>query len=223
MIKNIRPNQVMQLVNPSEEPCWFQIPSRGGLITLESIILVSLMKIFKVRKVFEFGTYLGFTTRLFVENLNNSTESLVVTLDLDQGSLSGIDFHPSDKILALESTNNIKKEYAFSSNAKKVSQIYMNSLDFNSKKYSNFFDMVFVDANHELNYAKHDTENAFNMIKDKACIVWHDYGNPDFPDLTKYLNDLAHEKSIFHVEETMMCFYAKNLDIPSSKGKKPKN
>ena len=176
-IKHVRPNQVMQLVEKGEESCWFQIPSRGGLMTIESIILISLIKIFKAKKVFEFGTFKGFTTRLFVENIIDSKESMVVTLDLD--NLQDVEFHPTDKILAKQSISS-QREYSFSSKASKVKQIYMNSLNFTTKGYQNLFDIVFVDANHELKYAKYDTENAFDMIKDKGCVVWHDYMNPNF-------------------------------------------
>lgn len=43
-----------------------------------------------------------------------------------------------------------------------------------------------------------------------SCIAWHDYGNPNYPDNTNYLNNLSEELSIFHVEETMVCFCLKN-------------
>ena len=29
---NIRPNQILQIVDKNNEACWFQIPSRGGVV-----------------------------------------------------------------------------------------------------------------------------------------------------------------------------------------------
>jgi hypothetical protein len=32
--------------------------------------------------------------------------------------------------------------------------------------------------------------------------MWHDYRNPEYPELTHYLDGLATEQNIFHIEDT---------------------
>lgn len=46
-----------------------------------------------------------------------------------------------------------------------------------------------------------------------SCIVWHDYGNPEFPELTAYIENLATTKQIYHVENTMLAFYLNGKEV----------
>ena len=181
---SIRPNQLFQLLNQSDEPIWFQIPNRGGLMTLESLILVSLIKIINAKNVFEFGTYEGFTTRLMIENLPKS--GTVTTIDID--SVDGVIFEGVDEKLAKKSLESIR-EYSFSNRRGQVEQIIMNTMEFSIDGREGKFDMVFVDANHHVKYAERDTENSFKLIGEKGCIVWHDYKNPNYPSLTDFLDN----------------------------------
>ena len=52
------------------------------------------------------------------------------------------------------------------------------------------------------------------QIDPLSCLAWHDYENPSYPDLTRYLKNLSNQLPMYHVEETMICFYLKNA--PSS-------
>ena len=74
--------------------------------------------------------------------------------------------------------------------------------------------MIFVDGGHDLRTLKSDTENSFKMIPDDrmACISWHDYGSEVYPQVTEYLEELSNEYEIYHVEDTMICFYLANKD-----------
>ena len=75
--------------------------------------------------------------------------------------------------------------------------------------------MIFIDGNHEVNYVKKDTENALKMISEApSCIAWHDYGNPQFPELKSYIDDLAKIYKIYHVENTMIAFHLRGRDVP---------
>lgn len=96
-------------------------------------------------------------------------------------------------------------------------------MEFSAAGYEKKFDMIFVDANHKVEYARHDTENAFKMVRDGGCIAWHDYENPQFPEVTQYLHDLSVDEPIYHVEDTMLCFYLPGVRIPNSIGRQPSN
>ncbi|MBV5272513.1 MAG: class I SAM-dependent methyltransferase, partial [Lamprocystis purpurea] len=146
---------------------------------------------------------MGFTTRLFLENIDTDGK-IVTTIDLP--SVSDVFFQGHDEELARKSLCS-EREYLCSAKSEQVEQILIDSMKFETAGYEEKFDFVFVDANHKLEYVKQDTENAFKMLTSNGCIAWHDYGNPQFPELKQYLKDLSVDKPIYHVEETMLCFY----------------
>ena len=95
-----------------------------------------------------------------------------------------------------------------------VNQILQDCLTFDENKYLNKFQFIFVDGNHEVNYAKSDTEKSFKMLSHSpSCIVWHDYGNPEFPELTAHIENIATTKQIYHVENTMLAFYLNGKEV----------
>jgi hypothetical protein len=56
------------------------------------------------------------------------------------------------------------------------------------------------------------------MLADSpSCIIWHDYGNREFPQLTQYLDDLASDMTLYHVEGTMLVFHLKGVEVPVRK------
>ncbi len=54
------------------------------------------------------------------------------------------------------------------------------------------YDMIFIDAGHEYENVKHDSELAYSM-KPKL-IMWHDY--PNEPGVKKYIDEVKEEKNI---------------------------
>ena len=215
-IEHIRPYQVLRIEDRFEEEIKFFMPQAqgaGSTSTIESILLIKLMRIVDASYIFEFGTYKGLTTRLLLENIpeKNITTERIFTLDLDD--LEGVNFQGTDINLANEVLN-YKRKYTTSKNKHLVKQILQDCLTFNENKYLNKFQFIFVDGNHEVNYAKSDTEKSFKMLSDSpSCIVWHDYGNPEFPELTAYIENLATTKKIYHVENTMLAFYLTGKEV----------
>jgi len=209
-IKHIRPYQVLRIEDGFFEEIKFFMPQArgaGSTSTIESILLIKLMRIVDASYIFEFGTYKGLTTRLLLENLpdKNITSERVFTLDLDD--LEGVKFQGTDINLANEVLN-YKRKYLTSKSKHLVKQIFEDCLTFDERQYLNKFQFIFVDGNHEIDYVKSDTEKSFKMLSNSpSCIVWHDYGNPEFPELTAYIQNLATTKQIYHIEDTMIAFY----------------
>jgi len=215
-IQHIRPYQVRGIEDEFEEDIKFFMPQTqaiGSTSVIESILLIKLMRIVDASYIFEFGTYKGLTTRLLLENLpfkKISTER-IFTLDLD--NLEGKSFQGTDIDLATEVLN-YKRKYEASKNKNLVKQIYQDCLTLDENQYLNKFQFIFIDGNHKINYAKSDTEKSFIMLaKSPSCIVWHDYGNPLFPELTAYIESLATSKQIYHIEDTMLAFYLTGKEI----------
>lgn len=220
-IKNIRPGHLLSLVDDFPDEVKFFMPQpqgAGSTTVLESILLIKLLRVTQAKKIFEFGTYKGLTTRLLLENyphhgaINNSDPS-IYTLDLP--NIEGVTFIASDKDHAAESVRlSSNRKYLLSEHSHLVNQILMDSKKFDASAYENMFQFIFIDANHELSYVKTDTENSLKMLSknERGCIIWHDYGSEDFPDLTKYISELNVGMNIYHVENTMLAFCLTGID-----------
>jgi len=206
----VRPNQVLKIEDGFDEEIRFFMPQAsptGTLTTIESLMLVKLMRVVDATYVFEFGTFKGLTTRLLLANLPEKQVEGPRLFTLDLPSLDGIDFQGSDALLAAEAVHSSRK-YQSSDQAHLVEQLLLDCLTLDEQKYLKKFQMIFIDGNHELKYASSDTEKAFAMLADApSCIVWHDYGHPEFPELTAYIDDLSQSVAIHHIKDTMLAFH----------------
>lgn len=81
-------------------------------------------------------------------------------------------------------------------------------------------DLVFVDAAHDYDSVVNDTQLAILLSASQhlACIAWHDYNNPAYPDVTRFLDKLSSEQTICHVEDSQMCFWFNDWQDERVKG-----
>ena len=208
-LKHIRPYKVFTLVDtpPSERIAHFQIPPRrgaGGISMLETALLIAIAQAVAAKRVFEFGTFLGSTTLNLA--LNIAADGRIFTLDLDDRSARSLNQHPADA--PLTKTHLVSRpDFEGSQVASKITQLRGNSLEFDFSRWAGSIDLVFVDGGHDLETVTADTEAAFRLVaRDRpSCVLWHDYGNADYPELTAYLEQVAATRQLFHVEDTMLC------------------
>jgi predicted O-methyltransferase YrrM len=216
-IIHIRPRDVFKINDRFETKINFFIPETTGLGSInaiESLLLIKLMRIVDASYLFEFGTHKGLTTRLLLENLPNKdiSDERIYTIDLQ--STSGVEFAGKDEQIAYDAIKFQIKYYQESKNQHLVKQIFGDSLGLNEHQYKEKFQFIFVDGNHKLNYLNSDTEKSFNMLaKSKSCIVWHDYRNTEYPEVTAYIDNLSRQYRIYHVENTRIAFYLSDLHI----------
>lgn len=90
---------------------------------------------------------------------------------------------------------------------KKITILNGNSLFADFSAYQSSIDLIFIDGGHDLATIAADTKNAFQMVRPGGCIAWHDFGNPTYPDVALYLNDLSLRHELVFVEDTQVCFY----------------
>ena len=183
--------------------------SRASITLSEALHILLFLYGINPDRIFEFGTFYGETTRMLAANARNPNVE-VFTLDID--SIDGIEFVGVDEAIAIESLEN---QPVFTD--PRITQLKGDSLYFDPTPFKDSVQFIFIDGNHAYEYVKKDTENAFIMLdKTKpACIVWHDYENPDFPDLTEYINGVSEYKSIFHPhrpDHTTIAFYLSNCE-----------
>lgn len=213
---HIRPYQVLSIPDGFGDEIRFFMPQaqgQGSVSTIESIMLLKLMRCVNPSHLFEFGTYKGLTTRLLLENLPESDVASERIFTLDLPDLEHVVFQGTDIEVASESID-CERKYLGSQRKHLVKQILQDSMTLDPDEYPKKFQFIFIDGNHELGYVRKDTENSLKMLADPpSCIVWHDYGNPEFPELTQYLEDLSTQILLQHIEDTMLAFHLLGINV----------
>lgn len=153
-----------------------------------SILLCTIREV-KAKRIFEIGTFVGWTTRLIAMNVDEGAE--VFTLDLPQESVAhavGERFHGSPE-------------------AAKIKQLAGDSLHFDFSSWYGGIDFCLVDASHEYEYVAADTRNAFRMVRPGGVILWHDYRHSQWwSGVTRAVREANRRigGGIFHVKGTAM-------------------
>ncbi len=209
---HIRPYKFFALVDqpPAKRIVQMQLPPRrgaGGLTTLETSLLIAATQIVNARRVFEIGTFLGSTTLNLA--LNIPADGKVLTLDLDARSAGEVTQHPGDKPLTAIHLETAALDFVGSPVAGKITTLTGNSITFDYAPWKDSIDLAFIDGGHDFDTVKSDTENALAIVAKSApsCILWHDYRNADYPELSEYLDGLSEQMPIFHIEDTRLCVF----------------
>ncbi len=219
----IKPKVVFMKIeasDPAPVSMKINVPSSGiGSVTLlEAAALVSLVKLLKPRKIFEFGTFLGYSTALLVEN--SADDCAVYSLDLG-------DTHVSDKPLAafaeadLRSDGDINDEYLrgaqgargphYTTALPAAATARLHLLQQDSRRFDpaahdldGSVDMVFVDGGHDTETITIDSANARKMIGESGVIVWHDFASNIHGDVTTFVSELAQRELVVCIQNTML-------------------
>lgn len=204
----------------SAVPLALQVPSSGiGSVTmLEAALLGSTIKLLEPKAIFEFGTFLGYSTSIFAKNSPSSCK--IYSIDLGDLAESEGEKHDEWEILHndivndnfLRSTQKSRGTYYLNSlqeeELKKVELFKMDSttLNVNELGLTSKVDMVFIDGGHTMDIIKKDSENALEMIGGSGIRFWHDFNSQIHGDVTAYLNQYSSKEKIFHVEHTLLAF-----------------
>lgn len=210
----IRPHKLFNLVQtPSYEARLVKIvmPDQRAPILLETAILLALAKLVNPRKFFEFGTYLGVETLNVAANLPE--DSQLYTLDLDEDSFRLLEQDVHDRPLTLTHFDNLTNlAFLGTSYEERITRLRGESKSYDFSRFAKRIDMVYVDGGHDLPTLVSDTGNALRMLCDDhpACIAWHDFENPAYPQVTDYLLALSSSMQLFQVQESRIAFLVQN-------------
>ena len=211
MIQYIRPHIVLDRVPEEKRNITFLLPNRfSHYLVFETMVLLALEQIVWPKKIFEFGTFLGETTFHF--SLNGPEDVQVITLDLGACNIETANLDTREWALADYALTN-KPYFVSRPESTRITQIFGNSKTIDLSPYFRSCQFVYIDGGHTIDVIEADTENAFKMLnKEKpSVIVWHDYGNPNYPDVKKYLSTLAKKVPIYSICETRIVFYMEGL------------
>jgi len=181
------------------------IPARGGAggtTLLETLLLITACRLVEARSVFEFGTFLG--TNTFNLAMNTPEDGRVFTLDI---GAQDIEEDPADAPLTRIHRSAGTMDFTGSNVAHKIERLAGDSRTFDFSRWTHSVDLLFIDGGHDLATLHADTKHAMEMAATDrpSCVVWHDYGNPEYPPLTAYLEELSNRVPLFHLEDTMLC------------------
>jgi hypothetical protein len=146
----------------------------------ERYALSAIASAMEARSIFEFGTFTGTSTRLLADSAPGAR---VLTLDLPDeemvweawiGEVVGLAFREAP-------------EYAG-----RIFQHRKNSRSFDYSGLGGSFDLVFVDASHELPDVLHDSRRALELVAPAGVMVWDDY-QPGLEGVVGALNQLHAE------------------------------
>lgn len=180
-----------------------------GTSDLEAWILAVLAR--RATRMFEFGTATGRTAYLWARN--GAATAKVTTLTLAPEQLPSYSAGATD---TEESTQTALRESAFTRflytgtpEAERIEQLFADSKQFDERRYSGQFDLIFIDGSHAYSYVKNDTEKALRMLSTGGVLLWHDYRGPAAPtgDVFKFLNELSESFPLVHLQGTAIVAY----------------
>jgi hypothetical protein len=220
---HIRPKVIFKKIeacDPKPVSMKINVPSSeiGSVTLLEATALVCLAKLMKPQKIFEFGTFLGYSTCLLVENSGDDCH--VYSLDLGDNYVSDKSPETFEKA-DLQSDGNINDEYLRAAQGargphytaalstvdrSRLFLLQQDSRNFDVGKHGleGAVDVVFVDGGHDIGTVTTDTANARKMVGSSGVIVWHDFNSSIHGDVTTFVKELAKHEIVICIEHTML-------------------
>lgn len=178
----------------------------GGTTDAEAWILSVLAKHAKL--MIEFGTCTGKTAYLWARNSPPDARVITITLggsqhdDYTHGATDSL----GARIVALEESRFQKFLYSETIYEQKITQLFLDSKQFDENPYHGKADLIFIDGSHAFSYVQSDTEKAFRMIASGGIILWHDYRehDPNSRDVYRFLNEISCSRKLVYLGGTSM-------------------
>jgi predicted O-methyltransferase YrrM len=172
----------------------------------ELVYLALATAAIKPGKIFEIGTFRGRTALNFA--LNTPEDCVIYTLDLPMEERETIAraTNEADRGIIQRSLTGI--DYQGKVEARKIRQLYGNSLSFDFRPYEGQMDLVFVDGAHHYEAALSDTRNALKLVSKRGVILWHDFANyGDYNDVTRAVLDLLPGEKVIQIDSSQLAIY----------------
>ena len=180
--------------------------------------MVSAVKMTRPKAIFEFGTFLGYSTALFARNVERGVK--IWSIDIGDGDFAS-DVNSqfsSDQIMSDANTNDSylrKLQHdqgtvylsALSETLRSCVRLIRQDsrkLDVVSLGLNGEVDFVFIDGGHDMATIESDTENAFRMIGESGVVIWHDYQSTVHSEVTEFVDRFAADRTVLHVESTLL-------------------
>jgi predicted O-methyltransferase YrrM len=154
----------------------------------------------KAKRIFEIGTYDGATTRQLARACSSSQ---VFTLDLsrDDQPKAARTFVPTEVNNLME--GGVGSRFVDTPEQQRIVQLYGDSTQFDYSAYKGTIDLVFIDACHDYDFVRADSQTALGLIKPGGIIFWHDYC-AGWPGVKRAVEELLPQYPILHIDSTSL-------------------
>ena len=192
----------------------------GSIPVFDAVILAAILKLRRPFRVLEFGTYLGYSTRVILEN--SSPECSVFTVDLPHGAdigdeslkVTDYELHTSAAL-----NDNFLRQLQFHAGARylaalsevhqsRLTQIKADTRNLDSGSLLRMLggrcDLIFIDGGHDYETVTSDTKLALEVASDDATVVWHDYGSKIHTDVTRFVDNFSSSCRVVSVTGTLL-------------------
>ena len=146
----------------------------GELERNECYLLAYATRRFKPRRIMEFGTFKGVTTLILAAN--SPADAEVFTLDVKEKPVrmteDDAQFCNPDTVGEAFRHN----DATITPIAKKITQLWGDSLDFDFSQYYKSMDFIFIDGGHEYETVSSDLRNSHKMLRNpyEGIVFCHD-------------------------------------------------
>jgi predicted O-methyltransferase YrrM len=187
---------VVRLAN-TENASW---PAVQPSFLADIVNLCRICALCQPRRIFEIGTYRGYSTLHLALNAPDSAR--VYTLDLPKqvaaesapGSESpGGSAGPSLRTTFMDAAHirgaRRGQDYAFAGTAAaaRIELLFGDSATFDFRPYHGAIDLFFIDGAHSYDYVRSDTLQALRCVPAGGVIAWHDFGRAGVNGVSRWL------------------------------------
>lgn len=177
----------------------FPSPEFFSIETDELWVLCMLVRSLQPKRIFEFGTFDGFTTIHLAANAPPGCE--VLTIDRQSGKY---DFAP---LRFFGHSITVGGRFHEHQLASRIHQLTGDSRTFDFTPYKGTCDLVFLDADHGYEGTRIDTENAMTLLRPGGTLLWHDC----FAEgVAKFLKEFSRTHSVARIRSTTLALYRKS-------------
>jgi len=161
--------------------------------------LCILSKLIQAQRIFEIGTFNGFTALRFGMNSNSNSKFFTLDLPID-GKINNLLLKSTLIDIKIQRKHNQIKEYYFTGTAyeNKINCLFGDSAIFDFSNFHDNIDLFFIDGAHSYEYVKSDTLNAIKCVRRGGGIVWHDYGRWGVNGVSKWLHEFSSKENIIY-------------------------
>jgi Methyltransferase domain len=157
------------------------------------ISLCLIARLTNPKKIFEIGTFNGYTALHFAMN---APQAEVYTLDLAPNK--GVTLNTTlgdDRFVG----NSMKHDRVFEGRgeASRIHPLYGDSATFDFSPFHRTIDFFFIDGSHSYEYVRNDTLKALDSCHAGSVIAWHDYGRRGINGVSRWLHKFS--KSFFQL------------------------
>ena len=205
---------------PAPVPLNLHLPPTaiGSISLLEAACMTAVARILRPRRIFEFGTFLGYSTSLFLANSEASCQVVSVDLGDVSADLAGAgDYSDAE----LRSDDRKNDDHLRLTQARlgplylrelgdhdrgRLTLLHQDSrtLDTGALGLDGAVDLVFVDGGHDLATIASDTRKARRMLGGSGAILWHDFNSGIHGEVTRYMASEAAQDIVLSIPGTLL-------------------